>query len=333
MCTWMRWALAGFTAVLAATAAAGEPVEIGQFGRLLPPEDSSGVEWDMPRDVAELRVPAGQGAAPGSLRVQWWGSVWPAGGTGGWMRLDDPWNGSWVNAVGTWEPQAPGGIAFRFAPLAGEEWPHALKAEQYPGGAAPAFRKTLKVRVVSEDEAPVRGIRLEVYGRSVWKEAQFDIETRLAGDRRLAMQPGAGTQPPVHGLAPASSLEDVVEYQYWFATNAYFYLGLKRAAQALAAIGHGDAERFGAEAEAYRRAIEAAAREAATRSAAVPLRDGMYIPYVPSRVYQWRHLTEGWIREALYCALHLAAAEVVDPAEGPASTSGCLVKTPRRRVH
>ena len=43
----------------------------------------------------------------------------------------------------------------------------------------------------------------------------------------------------------------------------------------------------------------------------MPLRDGNYIPYVPSRVYQWRHLTEGWIREALYCSLHLAAAEVV----------------------
>jgi hypothetical protein len=115
----------------------------------------------------------------------------------------------------------------------------------------------------------------------------------------------------IYGLSPASSLEDVIEYQYWFATNAYFYLGMKRAAEALMDIGHPEAGRFAAEAEKYRSDIEAAAREATTRSAVVPLLDGKYIPYVPSRVYQWRHLTEGWIREALYCSLHLFTAEVV----------------------
>ncbi|MHC4087558.1 MAG: hypothetical protein ACYSU3_20510 [Planctomycetota bacterium] len=116
---------------------------------------------------------------------------------------------------------------------------------------------------------------------------------------------------PIFGLSPASSLEDVIEYQYWFATNAYFYLGMKRVALALSDIGHPEAKRIAAEAEKYRSDIEAGAREATTRSAVVPLRDGNYIPYVPSRVYQWRHLTEGWIREALYCSLHLFTAEVV----------------------
>ena len=115
----------------------------------------------------------------------------------------------------------------------------------------------------------------------------------------------------IFGLSPASSLEDVIEYQYWFATNAYFYLGMKRTAEALMDIGHPEAARIAAEAEKYRSDIGAAARQATTRSAVVPLRDGNYIPYVPSRVYQWRHLTEGWIREALYCSLHLAPAEVV----------------------
>jgi len=117
----------------------------------------------------------------------------------------------------------------------------------------------------------------------------------------------------IYGLSPASSLEDVVEYQYWFATNAYFCLGIKRVAQALADIGHPEASRIAVEAEKYRRDIEASVREATARAAVVPLRDGNYIPYVPSRVYQWRHLTEGWIREALYCSLHLAMAEVVSP--------------------
>jgi hypothetical protein len=135
----------------------------------------------------------------------------------------------------------------------------------------------------------------------------------LISERNSTMSANGSARSPKYGLSPASSLEDVVEYQYWFATNAYFYLGMKRVVQALADIGHTEAKRIAAEAEKYRSDIEANIREAATISAVVPLRDGNYIPYVPSRVYQWRHLTEGWIREALYCSLHLAAAEVLSP--------------------
>ncbi|MGB9625795.1 MAG: hypothetical protein ACPMAQ_13140, partial [Phycisphaerae bacterium] len=141
----------------------------------------------------------------------------------------------------------------------------------------------------------------------------------LISERKSTMGPEDQPHRPMHGLAPASSLEDVVEYQYWFATNGFFYLGMKRAAQALADIGHPEAARIAREAEAYRRDIEIAVREAATRAAVVRLRDGTYIPYVPSRVYHWRHLTEGWIREALYSSLDLATAEVV-PAGDPLIT-------------
>jgi len=90
---------------------------------------------------------------------------------------------------------------------------------------------------------------------------------------------------------------------------------MKRVAEALADIGHPEAARIAGEAEAYRRDIEAATREAATVAAAVRLRDGRFVPYVPSRIHHWRHLTEGWIREALYPALHLATAEVVTPGD------------------
>lgn len=135
----------------------------------------------------------------------------------------------------------------------------------------------------------------------------------LISERASTFTPSGKPRLPYHGLAPASSLEDVVEYQYWFATNAYFYLGMKRAAQALSHIRHPAAKRLAEEAEKYRRDIEAAMREATTRAAAVQRRDGYWIPYVPSRVYHWKHLTEGWIREALYPALHLASAEVVSP--------------------
>lgn len=133
----------------------------------------------------------------------------------------------------------------------------------------------------------------------------------LISERASTMDPADSPRPPIHGLCPASSLEDVVEYQYWFATNAYFHKGMKRVAQALADIDHPDAQRLEQEAEKYRRDIEANAREAATKAAVVRLKDGNFMPYVPSRVFQWQHLTEGWIREALYCALHLATGEVV----------------------
>jgi hypothetical protein len=37
------------------------------------------------------------------------------------------------------------------------------------------------------------------------------------------------------------------------------------------------------------------------------------VPFVPSRVHQWRALTEGWIREALYCGVDLTVGEVITP--------------------
>jgi hypothetical protein len=137
----------------------------------------------------------------------------------------------------------------------------------------------------------------------------------LIAERRSTMAPPGAPRSPVHGLAPASSLEDVVEFQYWFATNAYFHLGLRRAGLALSEAGHAEAGRILREAELYRRDIERAAREATTLAAAVRLRDGNWVPYPASRVGSWRHLTEGWIREALYPSLHLATGRVIDPSD------------------
>lgn len=138
----------------------------------------------------------------------------------------------------------------------------------------------------------------------------------LIRERRATLTPPGVARRPTHGLAPASSLEDVIEFQHWFATNSYFHLGMRRVAEALTVARHPEASRIAREAEAYRRDIEIAAREATTRAAVVRLRDHTWIPYVPSRVFQWRHLTEGWIREALYPALHLAAGEIV-PSSDP----------------
>ncbi len=79
-------------------AAVGEAVNIAGFGRRLSGDNYIGRQWDNPRDIYELRISGIDRRTAESLRLEWWGSVWPANGIGGWMRLDDPWNGKWVPA-------------------------------------------------------------------------------------------------------------------------------------------------------------------------------------------------------------------------------------------
>ncbi|MBI4580514.1 MAG: hypothetical protein HY718_12475 [Planctomycetes bacterium] len=122
-----------------------------------------------------------------------------------------------------------------------------------------------------------------------------------------------GSRPLEWGLAPAGDLEDVDEFLYWYATNAYYYLGLKTAADALAEIDHPDASRLAADARAYAGDLMASVRESAAISPVVRLLDGTYIPYVPPRAYVLTDRKEGWIREALYCSLHLLDGGLVEP--------------------
>ncbi len=122
-----------------------------------------------------------------------------------------------------------------------------------------------------------------------------------------------GSRPLEFGLAPAGDLEDVGEYLWFYATNAYYYLGMKTAAAALADIGHAEAGRLAADAESYARDIRASVREAAATDPVVQLLDGTYAPFVPARPYVLTDRKEGWIREALYSSLHLVDAGLIEP--------------------
>ena len=122
-----------------------------------------------------------------------------------------------------------------------------------------------------------------------------------------------GSKPLEYGLAPAGDLEDVEEYLYFYPTNAYYYLGMKTAADALADIGHPEADRIAADTKSYADDIMASVRESVATSPVVKLMDGSYIPYVPHRPYVLTDQKEGWIREALYCALHLESAGLIKP--------------------
>ncbi|UCG46482.1 MAG: hypothetical protein JSU94_13365, partial [Phycisphaerales bacterium] len=169
-----------------AQAVIGERVDIAQFGRRISGDDFAGVEWDNPRDVCEVRVEGVDGLSAGSLRVEWWGSVWPANGSGGWMRLDDPWNGRWVRAEAEATKGAEEEIVFKLAAMTKQEWDKALKPEQYPGKRDPQFRRTLKVRVVGQNATISKNAALKVFGKSSWAEGSFDIESRQQQDGRSA---------------------------------------------------------------------------------------------------------------------------------------------------
>ncbi|HVY72061.1 MAG TPA: hypothetical protein VHH73_19160, partial [Verrucomicrobiae bacterium] len=115
------------------------------------------------------------------------------------------------------------------------------------------------------------------------------------------------------GLVPAGQLEDVEEYQYYYATDAYYHLGMRKAADALAAMMHPGSARLGRDADNFSDAIRASVAESVAVSPVVRLRDGTYVPCVPSRVHALTHLKEGWIREGLYPALHLVEGGVIPP--------------------
>ncbi|MCX8107645.1 MAG: hypothetical protein N3G20_02455 [Verrucomicrobiae bacterium] len=141
-----------------------------------------------------------------------------------------------------------------------------------------------------------------------------------------------GRRRPEYGLAPAGDLEDVEEYLYYYATDAYLHLGMKRVAQALEQAAEDaaripatnrppnrwinevrrEAKRLAKETASFCNDIRASVAESVATSPVVRLRNGFYVPYVPPRVWALTHLKEGWIREGLYPALHLVSGEVYD---------------------
>ena len=167
-------------------AVVGEVVEIGGFGRGLSGDNYIGRQWDSPRDIYEVRISGVERKDAESLKLEWWGSVWPANGTGGWMRLDDPWNGKWVPTIAKPRLNKSDQFVFRFPPLSKEEWPQALKPNQYPDKKQPVFRCTLKVRLIAEGKNVLSKARLSVFGNSRWRQATFDIEMRFSYDGRAA---------------------------------------------------------------------------------------------------------------------------------------------------
>ncbi|MBN1489645.1 MAG: hypothetical protein JXA69_06990, partial [Phycisphaerae bacterium] len=122
-----------------------------------------------------------------------------------------------------------------------------------------------------------------------------------------------GTRPIEYGFLPAGSLEDVTDYWYWLATNAASVWGFDALAAALADFGHAEAPRLLREAKAYHDDVMRGFAEASIRTPVVRLRDGNYVPKIPSRLYE-RGRCHGWLRETLEGAIFLNFYRLIEPA-------------------
>lgn len=132
--------------------------------------------------------------------------------------------------------------------------------------------------------------------------------------RRETMKANAdGSRPIEYGFLPAGSLEDVTDYWFWLSTNSATVWGMLDLADALADFGHPRGEEMQREARTFYDDYMAGTRESMARCPVVRLRDGTYVPKIPSRLYE-RGRCHGWLRETLEGSIFLPAYKLLDPA-------------------
>ncbi len=137
-----------------------------------------------------------------------------------------------------------------------------------------------------------------------------------------------GNPVPYYGLLPAGNLEDNSEWGFWFAVNAYTYLGLKTTAEAFKKANMPEAERIEVEAQKYLQDIRKSVKLSSELCPVVRLRNNTYIPYVPTSVFQrfrhfgidqskiyYRYNKNAATREGLCGPITLIETGVLDPNE------------------
>ncbi|MCX5644103.1 MAG: hypothetical protein NTZ17_05385 [Phycisphaerae bacterium] len=121
-----------------------------------------------------------------------------------------------------------------------------------------------------------------------------------------------GNKPLEYGWLPAGSLEDVTDRWNWLATNSATVWGFRALADALADFGHPEGKRLQQEARAYYDDFMHGITESRVLCPVVRLRDGTYVPKIPSRLYE-RGRAYGWIREVLEGSMFLPAYGLLAP--------------------
>jgi hypothetical protein len=104
--------------------------------------------------------------------------------------------------------------------------------------------------------------------------------------RRLTRIMDGNEKVAEYGILPAGHLEDNADWANWFTVDAYAMAGLTRLAQALSDIQDADAGHYTEEARAYREDLRNAIVRASRLAPVVRLRNGNYVPYVPTHPHQ-----------------------------------------------
>jgi len=128
-----------------------------------------GVEWDEPRDLAEVEIEFRHAIAHREqIKVQYFQNHWPHEQAIGLVPPDDPFHGQWVTAKAEWWA-GDRDVGFAFVPYNQEQ----------PAKGAPAmrYRRTYRLRFLlgkrDHKLPPVRYLR--AYGPNEPEEATFDI--------------------------------------------------------------------------------------------------------------------------------------------------------------
>ncbi len=127
----------------------------------------------------------------------------------------------------------------------------------------------------------------------------------------------AGLRSLERGLLPPGSLEDIGDWRCWMSNNGFSWWGMDAVARALADLGHPEAAALQKEADVYRKDILAAFNEARVRAPLVPLRDGTWIPQIPSEVHR-RGRTFGWITVTLEGPIYFLRTGLMPPEDAMA---------------
>lgn len=114
------------------------------------------------------------------------------------------------------------------------------------------------------------------------KAADWIIDQR----NHTKMKDKDGNHALNYGLLPAGRLEDNADWGFWFAVNAYAYLGLHTTAEAFKKAGLPEAARLDNEARDYLIDLKSSVKRTSELSPVVRLRDNTYVPYVPTRAFQ-----------------------------------------------
>lgn len=164
---------------------------------------------------------------------------------------------------------------------------------------------------------------------NILKAADWIIDQRS----HTKMKDNNGIPALNYGLLPAGRLEDNADWGFWFAVNAYAYLGLHTTAEAFKIAGLPEAARLEKEAQDYLADLRSSVKRTSELSPVVRLRDNTYAPYVPTRAFQrFRYfgpMLSGYYsrygkntsltyrltatREALYGPMILITTGILDP--------------------